>query len=355
MTTPTSNHDDPLAVLLRDTFTAHEPLADPDRAVELARTPHGRRRPVAALLVGVAAAASIAVGTAFVVSNGELDQVTDPATTSSPTTSMSADEQAVKAAQDAKNQAEAAALAVSLLDDVPVLPGATRYDEAPVPELAKEGLGVGGQLLDQRGTTWWLAPGSTDDAQEFFVSHRPEGFQTEDGGPGWSSDESGVKAWFLIYQASTTSPGVLGPELVVQWAAVDGGVVVRADTWVGWRPTRLGSSYLNDSATSATIVTIRNQQEIGRQEVDGEALARLSAAYDGLLGVAFGLHSCPAMIDRVDHRIVFHTPTGDLTVSDAVGCDPGLEVRQDGKVLDPLLLETDDFRNLLTALAPVPD
>jgi hypothetical protein len=334
--------------LLRETFTAHEHLADADRAVALARTPARRSRAVAVTLAAIAIAASVVIGTTYVATRDDSARLAGPVTTQTATASL--DEQAIKAAQDARNQAEAQALAVSLLDEVPVMPGAKRFDKPPVPQLAEDNMGVGGQLFDQRGRTWWTAPVSTDAVASFFLSHQPDGLERDDQ-PGWSSDPNNTRAYFLTYHASTTSPTVLGPELVIQWEAVEGGVVIRADSWVGWRPTRLASSYLNGSATSATIVTLRNSEETGRQVVDGDALTRLATAYDGLLGTAFGVHGCPAILNRITHRVVFHTATANLSVLETGGCDPGLEVRLDGNPLDPILLETDEFRDLLANLA----
>ena len=61
--------DDELGALLDETFTAHEHLADPDRARALAaepRAPRARRGPV--LLAAAASVALVAGGTAYLVS-----------------------------------------------------------------------------------------------------------------------------------------------------------------------------------------------------------------------------------------------------------------------------------------------
>lgn len=352
--------DDDLAAVLRQMFTTHETLADPDRAVSLARTPQRRTHPVAAITAGVAAAATV-VALSFTVQSWPVDEEhpgTTFASTSNPTAPTTPiDEVAAKAAQDAANQKEAEALAQSNLDLMPMLPGSTRYDQPPVTQLKTAGIGLGGFGNMIIRTAWWLAPTNVSDAKEFFLAQHPEGWrlQVDSAGSG-STEDSGIQ-FFLDYEPTGTSPTVQSSDLLVLWQATGDGVVVRVDSYVGWRPTRLASSYVGGTATSATLVIRHDDlnkpsdESVTRVEVTGDQLARLTRAYDDLRGVKFGMHGCPAILEVVTRRIVFHTSNGDLVAEDGLGCDPGIVVTRDGTTLDPTLFETQEFRDLLDALS----
>jgi len=345
-------NDDQLSTLLRETFTAHEHLADPDRAIALAARSPRRTRRVAATLAAVTVAATVTVGTAYVATRGDGDRVTDPAATSGPTTSESIDEKALQAQQNEANQAAAQQLAGELLGKVPVLPGATRHDQAPVSTLAEPSVGLAGPPAS---TAWWTAPGNLDEAVAYFLLHPPEGL-TSDSNTANINGNEGPEVDMLEYLVPGY-PAHSTPTLLVEVAPTADGVVVRADAYVLSEAARLSSSFVED-ASSVEITVLRGTAVVNRTTVDDPSqLGQLVEQFNSLRAYSEFAHSCPPMTgEPVFRRLVFHTRTGDLVAKESpYSCSQTLAIVRNGQRLDPSVTESFELLDALDAIAPLPD
>jgi hypothetical protein len=335
--------------LLRETFTAHEHLADADRAVALARTPGRRSRPVAVTLAAIAVAASVVLGTAYVVSRDGSDQILDPATTGSPTMAQTT----AVPSRTPTSPAEAQQLALALLESIPELPEADRVDSSPVPKLAKPTTSVMPTDHTRSATTWWTSPASLDDAVSFYLSHLPSGMELEGTDAGTSTDQDGVVIKFIQYVA-TDAPPFGGPLLFIDVMSTGDGVAVRADSFVNWTPARDPDS-LVAGVTSVDVSLLRGDALVSTVAVEGSDLGRLVDDFNALEGPASFVHGCMLItVDAPHYRLVFHTGTGVVVADSTTSwmCKPGFTVSRDGQDLQQVLAVTNELSGLLHDILP---
>ena len=332
--------------LLRETFTAHEHLADTDRAVSLAREPRRFGHHVArVLLAAVAVAAVVVTGTLIVQS-----QPSFHSERTAPLTTPTVDEKTMQAQQNEANVAAARQHAVELLDRLPTLPGAIRHDQAPGSTLAEPSVSLAGVPAT---TTWWTAPGTSDEAVAFFLNHPPEGLVT-DGNTAGVYGEVGPKVHLVEY-TDPEVPSQSAPRLLVEIAPAADGVVVRADAYVPPEAARLASSYVED-VTSVEITVLKGTEVASHMTVgDPTQVERLAAEFNSLRAYWSFVHSCPVQLgDPAVRRLVFHTSTGDLIANEPpFTCSHTLRIFRAGQALDQVT-ESLEFQATLDAVAPLP-
>ncbi|MGC4112194.1 MAG: hypothetical protein QM747_17620 [Nocardioides sp.] len=329
--------DDELRDLLTETFAAHERLADPDRAVALASASRPPRRSGRILLAAAAAIAVVAGGTTYALSRGggpAAETTSPPATTHRPPLPP--------LQTDAANKAKATAAALAVLARLPGYPGAQHT--GPIPAFGDRG----SMTASMPGFTiseyrWWRAPGSDAAAvARWYAQHPPRGFSSESG----DSVNSSSDGTTTVYGVDLTQPdsGGLPPRGVmieVQTVRVPGGIGIRAEVLSVWQPARPLASFVQDatsidvdvthtrfgrvSHTSHSSFTVRDPAKVLAAEV----------AFDGLEGTGPIVASCPAMRDSYQDRVVFHTPTGDVTVTTGGFCVDIGTVKRDGKTVGP--------------------
>jgi len=341
-------NDDQLDTLLQETFTAHEHLADPDLAVALATRPPRRTRRVAATLAAVTVAATVAVGTVYVATRGDSDRVVGPSTAATATESL--DEQALQAQQNEANAAAARQQATELLKTVPVLPGATRHDQAPLSTLAEPSVSLAGPATS---TAWWTAPGSSDEAVAYFLAHPPEGLTSDSTSANINGSE-GPEVDLLEYLVPGYPP-LASPTLLVEIAPTADGVVVRADAYVAPEAARLASSFVAD-VTSIDITVLKGIDVLSRTTVSDPAqVDQFATEFNSLHAYGEFAHTCPAPIGQPPvRRIVFHTPTGDVIAQEPpYTCSHTLTITRDRRPLDPAVTESFEFQGLIDAIAPL--
>jgi hypothetical protein len=335
--------------LLRETFTAHEHLADPDRAVALARTPARRHRPVAVTLAAIAIAASVVIGAAYVATRDGSGSVTDPATTG-PTPAQTT----AVPPRSPTSPAEAQQLAQALLDAIPELPGGLSVDSSPVPKLAKPTVSVNSTDHTRSATTWWTSPASLDDAVSFYLAHLPPGMELQETAAGTSTDQDGVVVKFIQYVA-TDAPPFGGPLLFIDVISTGDGVAVRADSFVNWAPARDPDS-LVAGVTSVDVSLLRGDTLVSTIAVEGADLARLVDYFNALEGPASFVHGCMNITANAPHyRLAFHTGAGVVVADSTIYwmCEPGLTVGVDGRRLEQRLAVTNELSGLLHDILPL--
>lgn len=330
---------------LRETFAAHEHLADPDRAVAIATAPGSRPHKARVLLGAAAAVALVAAGTTYAVSRGAADS-------SGPVSNgpeLAVHQPPLPPRQsDAVNRAKAVAAALSAIVRVPAYPGARR--SGPLPDPTKLGLltsGPPGHTVER--TRWWVVSGAgPSTVAHWYAARAIRGFHT-DGSVSSSSSSSPGSPTVTAYAVDYVQPGSdrlprHGVSIEVETMRVSGGTAVRATALSIWSPARPPASFVQD-VTSIDVQSVH--RHYGRQmhttrrsftmSAPGRVLAAASA-YDALPGMTPVVMSCPMQVDVHTDRIVFHTATGDVTaVSTSSNCGSGMVVRRDGRVVPPQL------------------
>ena len=336
--------DDELGTLLRETFTDHEHLADPERAVALTTEPAPRPHRGRALLAAAAAVALVAVGTSYVVTRGSdtgrpsADPTRSPGATGQPP---------LPALQtDAGNRAAAVREAARVTAALPVLPGAVETDRSGVPEL--DGFGV--SLLTPTGHTitrsrWWTVSGTTSKAAAlWYAAHPPPGFSSEGGATGVGGSGDGNR-WVDEVTWDGSSGGTTSRTSVeVQTTGKPGGAGIRLTVLTVWPPARPLTSYVQDVSSidvqSSHVHVGRHGRTVQRTYTvsDPARVLRAATAYNALAGMTPMIHSCPMQTDSYTDRITFHTATGDVvTVDRSQACGFGMSVRRDGHPVNPPL------------------
>jgi hypothetical protein len=360
MTHDTANDRDDLRDLLTATFAAHEHLADPDRAVEIAAA-HAPSRHLGRILLGTAAAvALVAGGTTYGLrhGSGSAGPVAGP---ESPTQATNAGQPPLPPIQtNAMNRAKAVAAALAAMAEVPTYPGV--HTTGPNRQLDKFGpmtSGPPGHTVIR--SRWWMSTSTDAKAvARWYAHHAPHGFHSPDGDFVSSSSSSGPgQPTVTVYAADYTQPGAdllppHGVSIEVETMTVPGGTAVRAGVLSVWSPARPKTSFVQDvtsidvrsththfASTSTTThhsFTVRNPRQV----------LRAAIAFNALPGLTPIIMSCPMMQDSYVDRIVFHTATGDVVaVNSSSSCGSGMQVRRDGHRVAPELGNATAFLSAL--------
>jgi hypothetical protein len=337
MTDPT--HDD-LGTLLIETFTSREHLADPERAVAIARSSAAatRRSRGPLLLAAAAAVALVASGTTYALSRGggQGSNETDGPHLGGQNLPM--------IRTNADNRAQAVREAKRILRAVPDYPGAQPSSAAELPELRQLPTSTGVPHYTVTTSRWWVAGGTSPRAvARWYAAHPARGFMSE-GPPGYSSGTSAPTIYFVEFRRR-------GPELITPTGAsivVDStrtahGVGIRATVEVVWPPARPAASYVSGATSIDVQVTTTHLNPGPRSSTqhytitDPRRITAIEDVFNGLQGSPPFVINCPAITNTVVHRVTFHSPSGDLTATGGGSCGDGLTISRDGHTIEPAL------------------
>lgn len=328
--------DERVEELLRDTFRAHEDLADAERAATLASAAVDRRRwPV--IVSAAAAVALVAGGTTYLVSRS--DEPAPPV--ASPTTSPTPPDPRDATTED--NIAAARAQAAWMLHAVPMPPGSQEWSESPNDHFRQVTLGVGPADSELRRTTWWTVPLPVQELRPWFADHQPDGLRLqrdEDGGVA-----RGVREENAIFEADGTD--AWSPAFVVFSYVPDGDeIAVRVDTFIGARFAR--TEYLAEDAIKVTVVRTEKQnfgprggypEPVSSTVTDPDQISALVDLVNALPGSMTGesVHSCPAFPSEISYRLTFESPAQTSVVRFQLGCWPQVTLAVNGEATRPTL------------------
>jgi hypothetical protein len=345
--------DDELGELLAETFAAHEDLADPDRAIGIAATPGHPRRSGRVLLGAAAAVVLVAGGTTYALSRGG----GSPAVTTGPP--ASAHQPPLPPLQtDAHNKALAAQAADHVAHTLRVHAGAHPSGRIA----AFDGLGTSSGLpgYTVARTRWWTVAGASSarSVAHWYAGHPTQGFVSESGSSFSTSAGTGSATVYGVDLDQPHGDGLppRGVSIEVDTVALPhGSVGVRATVMSIWQPARPRSSYVQDATSIDVHVTHTRYGQTPHTTHRSFTVrdpARIRAAevtFDRLQGTGPVVVSCPLMLGVTLDRIVFHTPTGDLTVTAGGTCVDIGTVHRGGRVVGPGLAFVSELTH---ALAP---
>jgi hypothetical protein len=347
--------DDELGSLLTETFTAHEHLADPDRAVAFAASPAPPRHPGRSLLVAAAAVALVVGGTSYLLVRGDS---ASPITNGPPPPASTDGHQPPlpPAETDAGNLEAATQANHQIAGDLPVFTGAREVGVFRVPDLGDGRVSqplVGDHTLLK--TRFWLIRGgvTSSEVAQWYAAHPPRGFHTR-GGPDGVGGEGDGTTWVdeLTWdQALGERLPAGGTSIAVYSTRTSGGVGVRVTVSTTWAPARPLASFVQDVSSIDVRTTHthygRHVSTTHRSFVvtsPGDVL-KAATLFDHLPGAAPSPpHSCPAIRDTWTDRIVFHTATGDVVgIGTSSVCGSAIRVSRDGHQVGPALTGTAGF------------
>jgi hypothetical protein len=347
--------DEQLGDLLGDTFTDHEHLADPGRAVSIATAPgRGQRRFGRAVLGAAAAVAVVAAGAMYLVSGGPNDWMPDAGPRTSRPSTLAGKPPLPPLQTDAGNRAEALRTAERVAAALPVYPGARETDAAGAPELSRWTATISGPVAyTETHQRWWTVTGTKAKVvARWYDAHAPARFRSE--GVGGEGDGTTWVNTVDFYPRTRPALSPSGVSVEVQTLDTAHGVEVRAVVDSVWPPARPLASYVQDvTSIDVSIVTShlnapsRDSRRSFTVASPGRVLA-VARVFDALEGYPTFIHSCPAITRYTTYRIVFHTPTGEVTARYMTSvCSMGMQVRRDGAVVPPTLAGAD---RVITAL-----
>jgi hypothetical protein len=347
--------DEDLGDLLTETFTAHEHLADPDRAVAIAVSRGRSRRPGRVLLAAAAAVALVAGGTAYVVSLG--GGPAGPEAGHQTTTASTGNPPLPPRHSDAENRAAAVAEAERVASALPAYPGAQETDRSGVPELGDNTLSTvhpqGHTIVRSR---FWTVHGvDSKTVAQWYADHPMAIFRTEGGANGVGGEGDG-STWIdeVYWDAEAAGPSHVATSVEIESTKTSTGVVVRATVSSVWPPARPLESFVQD-ISSIDVRSVHSQHGRVTNTThrsftvnEPDEILRAAVAYNDLPGMTPLALPCPAPTDVYTDRIVFHTATGDVTaVNDSGSCGSGMVVRRNGHGVDPQLGSADQFLHVL--------
>jgi hypothetical protein len=349
--------DDALRDLLTETFRAHETLADPDRAVAIAAAPRHPRRTGRLLVAAAAAVALVAGGTTY--TRSMQPDGTHPATSTHPSVSPQPVHQPplppllTDAANRAYTRGLVRRLVTRLLAAAP--PGARRVtatEVTPLRRLTTYSGSFGGPHA-VNASLYWLVPGDAKTVARWYVANPLRGYRADGAGPGEGPD-GGIGGSSLanggwsydtdFYVPSETSVQGSG-SIQVQTTQLGTQTGVRATVFGEWYPARPLASFVQD--VTSIDVRIVHQRLVPRGPTKRRSFTltnrplvlRAATAYNALPGTtSHTMLGCPMMRTSDVYRVVFHTKTGDVSLTWNTGnCDDGAIVRRDGQRVGPLL------------------
>lgn len=339
--------DDELGALLNDTFTAHEHLADPDRARVLAteprRAPRSRRGPV--LLATAASVALVAGGTTYLVSQGgDSPPIGGPSRTSSATPTGTPFHVATVTRRDAR------AAAKRVIARVAVFAGAHETDASGVPELDGPVTTSNPKGYTVTRSRWWTVGGATPEAvAHWYDAHPTRGF-VSDGGVGSMSGTNSPTIVFVDFQRRGLGDVVtpVGVTLHLETTTTAAGVGIRATVESVWSPKRAAASYAKDvRSIDVRRTTLRygrvHTTHHGWTITDPTQVAEVVTVFNLLPGLPPLIFNCPMIRKTVDYRVVFHSSHGDLVANAHTGCGAGVSVSRNGTQLPPALDDPDSL------------
>lgn len=335
--------DDDLGELLNETFSAHEHLADPDRARQLAAgggTPRSHRRPV--LLAAAAAVALVVGGTSYLVSGRD-----GAGPSAGPLPLGPGPSYAFPVQSRGVTHAQAVAAAERAIARVPVFADARVSNAGGVPELRGPTMTSSPPGYTVTRARWWTVSGTTPtEVARWYAGHPARGF-VSDSGRRFVSSTSGTGLptidFVTFHQPGASSETPVGVRMVVETTTTSGGVGVRATVESVWSPPRADPSYARDVTSIDVLLTTRHYGRHVHSSrhrwtiADPASLARVVTAFNRLYGNPPVMLPCPMMVSQVEYRVVFHSPGGDLVARVSTGCGAGVRVSRDGTVLPPAL------------------
>jgi hypothetical protein len=356
--------DDRMEQLLRETFRAHEHLADQPPA-HVSPPPRRGRTLVAAAAAVVLAAGGAVGGAALLARDG--GSPTAPLVRQSPSADVSAGR---VLRTDAQNKAGTVRLVERSMvaggRAIAALPGGVRpATSGDVRGLRRQNvsLGAGDQIM--RSAFFLADDPDTKALANYVAAHPPKAFTTDgyepgepNAGVGGSSNLDGSWSDEVFWNGpdlGLDAPG--GVSLLVQLTPTGGRTGIRLTAFGSWWPARPALSYLDDPVTS---IDVTYRKGGGFDAVpptrtatltDAAVIRRLVSSYNQLPGWPESFHSCPFMGAPERLVAVFHTADHDLTLRWAEGCYGIWEVKVDGRRVPPYLTNALDLRDRLIALA----
>lgn len=336
-------NDDQFETLLRDTFRAHENLADPERARALALSASAPR-PRWTMVLSAAAAVVLIVGTlAYAVGRDGTQNESLPMATTSPTPTTSDPDGSQPT--DADYRAMAAVASERTLAKTPVPDGAIRLEDQPPGWPKDYGMSLGPSDQGLTRTAWWSVPMSTEALADFLSSHEPEGLaHNPDEDVITCGNDSGICDTTFYPTRQIRPEAYSEPTLLVQFTAAGDRSVMRADTFTFARPVRSPEGFIDGPVTSVGIDRVvrgsglHNVREPRVEIIDPDQINRLVEAVNGLYGHYGFSASCPYPGDpRPSLSLSFHTASGVVRVHGNLVCWEGLTVTRDGERIAPEL------------------
>ncbi len=300
------------------------------------------RRPRRGLVLAVAGAAVltlVVVGTAYATRSPE-PGVSSPGPTADAQEPHLPPLPALQT--DAGNRAAATAAAVATLAQMPGYPGAV--GSGPIAALGDDTLSTAtpGGHTEVRSGFWAVSGAGPRAVAEWYAAHPPAGFSGEGGAVGGQSDGT---TWIseVYFDRPGTELGGKGTSVEVQTTRIPAGVGVRVTVSSVWAPARPRASYVQD-VTSIDVRTTHERYGWSQPTrrsftvTDSAQVLRAARVFDDLSGMTAMAIPCPMPRDVWVDRIVFHTPTGDVSVvSRSSACGFGMAVCRDGQRVAPLL------------------
>lgn len=354
--------------LLRESLLAHESLADPRRAQEIARTAAPRARRWPAVVAAAASVALLAAGATYLSTRAS----GTPTVQHGPSVAPSSSSDTVS--RPASSKAAALRESARLLAQVPLPAGSTPVASS---DLAEPGFSILGTDPSLTLSGEWNVPMSPGDFGTYVASHRPDGLSASlphasgsSGGLGVNGKDAVTPDVLQLTGRGTAS--YANPTLVVRYAQIAPGTTrVRADTFIASRLARNPRTRLTGSVTSIDI----SGSAISSGPVAPETVAppssahiltrriirRLTTSFDGLYGSSVDVWAapCPLSPSATRGHITFHTTRGDVSATIYPGCVPAMIVYRDGRRLAPTL-DPGGFASLVSlfthepAVTPLP-
>ena len=357
--------DERMEQLLRDTFRAHEHLAD--EPVGHVAVPHRRRRVVSAVAAAAAVVAAGTVGGGIWLGHrdGSLGIIQLPHDIPlQPEPSVG---HVVRT--DADNRAGTLRLVERAMSSggraIRALPGGVEPATAKeVPGLAQQNVSLGGGGNQVLRSAFFLADDADTKALAGYVAAHPPASFTTDGyepgepnaGVGGSSNLDGTWSDEVIWDGpdlGLDAPG--GVSLLVQLTPTAGRTGIRLTAFGTWWPARPAASYLDEEVTSIEVTYRRGGMHPAARSHTvtvrrADRIQALVSAYNRLPGWPESFHSCPYM--GTPDRLVatFHTADHTVSLRWAEGCYGIWEARVDGRRVPPYLTNALDLRDRLVAL-----
>jgi hypothetical protein len=312
--------------LLRETFVAHEGLADPATARKI--VPSRRRRRVLPILAAAAAVALIVSGTTYLTTRkhaaNELAPVPAPATSTL-----------------AQNR-EAAGVEARRLLALATLPAGAKPLKGQPSSWVPTNLYPGGdQTL--RTTAWFKIADTAEHVGTYLLAHPPAGMGNVY--PRVERDAHGVRD--LIYQTDDVpvSPAFGTGQLDAVWEQQGQSTTVQFTTSINARLPRTTASFITGSVRSIDVTQQVSSGGLAATKATHGTVTRLAditefvTAANALVGNLAGDTggTCGGSLFTYSLTIDFHTANGELRFHETSGCTPVVDVSRGGHHLNGTL------------------